>query len=65
MPDERPAPEAAYEDHWYRSMRALAEHGEEGDEGAPVPQAAVEEADILVRAEQLLRRLRAIPTPDR
>jgi hypothetical protein len=62
------APEgSAYEDHWYRSMKALAEHPEAtespSDEEAPLPEAAVAEADILTRAAHLLERLRAMPSP--
>lgn len=61
---------SAYEDHWYRSMKALAEHPEaaasadDGDEGAPLPEAAIVEADILTRAAELLARLRAMPSPE-
>ncbi|GIU99324.1 MAG: hypothetical protein KatS3mg014_0940 [Actinomycetota bacterium] len=65
MSDDRPAPDAAYEDHWYRSMKALADHPAEDEGQAPLPEVAVREADILARAEQLLRRLRSMPTPER
>lgn len=58
---------SAYEDHWYRSMKALAEHPETAEEpgDAPLPEAAVVEADILARAAEILERLRALPTPER
>lgn len=58
---------SAYEDHWYRSMKALAEHPDAAEEvgDAPMPEAAVVEADVLTRAAHLLERLRALPTPER
>lgn len=69
-----PAPAAhdgsAYEDHWYRSMKALAEHpgvreaSPDASGDAPLPAAAIVEADVLDRAAHLLERLRAMPTPE-
>jgi hypothetical protein len=61
---------SAYEDHWYRSMKALSEHPEAAEttpdatDGTPLPEAAVVEADVLTRAAHLLERLRAMPTPE-
>jgi len=60
---------SAYEDHWYRSMKALAEHPEAAQaapdpDGTPLPEVAVAEADILTRAAHLLERLRAMPSPE-
>jgi hypothetical protein len=60
---------SAYEDHWYRSMKALAERPEAAEatpdaDGAPLPEAAVAEADVLTRAAHLLERLRAMPSPE-
>ncbi len=67
MDGPRTEPEA-YEDHWYRSMKALTERLAEGEpggaDGSPLPEAAVAEADVLTRAAHLLERLRAMPTPE-